>query len=76
MSTHLDFFGNPVVEGCKVIIPRSNTLRLCTVNKITPKMAHVIPVTSGKSKGYYVYTSDTVVVDSEDVLAYILKHAK
>lgn len=72
-DVHKDFFGKTLTEGLKVIVPRGNSLVLCSVTRLTPKMALVTPI-GKKSKGYYIYPSQMVVVDSEDVVAYILKN--
>lgn len=74
-DAHLDFFGVEITVDTKVVIPRGNTLKLCNVEKLTPKMALVAPVSSkGYRKSHYVYCNQTVVVNSDDVLAYILKN--
>lgn len=75
-GAHNDFFGTPVKENHHVIVPRDNTLEMCLVEKITPKMIKVRPVKKGsfKSRSYYVYCSQTVIVNSEEALMYILKN--
>jgi len=70
---HLDILGNPIQLGTKVAVGTGNSLEICSIVKLTPKMLRAKPVKGRHSDGYLVYSSQCVVVDGEDVLAYILK---
>ena len=71
---HVDILGRPIHIGTKVAVAVHNSLMICSVIKIMPKMIRVMPI-----RGYYrddgclVYGNQCVVVEGEDVLAYILK---
>jgi len=71
---HKDKLGQIINEGTKVAVSRLNQLRICSVIKITPKMIRVVPVNDGyPSSGFQVFSHQTVVVDTKDVLSYILR---
>lgn len=72
VETRYDLFGAELAEGAHVIIARStNSMLLCKIVSFKPKMMRVQAVKSRQE--YLVYAEQTVRVDSEDVLAYILK---
>lgn len=76
---HTDRLGREIVVGSKVAAPRSNSLKICTVTKLNPKMITVHVVNTGEAgyaNHFHVYSKDTVVLDGEDVLSYILKGHK
>ena len=70
---HVDILGRPIHIGTKVAVGTDNTLKICSVIKLMPKMIRVMPIKGYSKSGYLVYSSQCVVVDGEDVLAYILK---
>lgn len=69
----VDVFGRPITVGSKVAVCKANMLRICNVVKLNPKMLRVVPVNGSYPKlGFLVFPQQSVVVDGEDVLAYIL----
>jgi hypothetical protein len=71
---HVDMLGQPLVEGCYVASAHGNSLRICRVLKLTPKMILVSDVNSG----YWdrrVYPLDTIRLENEDILMHILKNS-
>lgn len=77
LPEHKDVIGVPIHVGSKVAVARSNSLMVCSVLELCPKMIKVKPITSGyRQDGIVVYSSATVVIEGPDVLAYILKMAK
>lgn len=71
---HRDKLGQVINEGTKVAVSRLNQLRICSVIKLTPKMIRVVPVNDGyPSSGFQVFGHQAVVVDTTDVLSYILQ---
>lgn len=70
---HSDILGRPICLGTKVAVAVHNSLMICSVTKIMPKMIRAMPVQGHYRDGYLVYGSQCVVVEGEDVLAYILK---
>ncbi len=71
---HNDILGHPISEGCKVAVARHNQLKVCSVTKLSPKMIRVIPVNGGyPAAGFQVFGHQTVVVEGEDVLSFILR---
>lgn len=73
---HVDILGQPISDNSYVVACHANTLYVCQVKKISPRMLRVCPV-----KGYYrregwlKYPSDLIVLSGPDALAYILTHA-
>lgn len=75
---HTDILGQELVEDCYVAAPRSNTMYICKVTKLNPKMIRIVNVqkTAYRSdNGWLVYPNETVRLTGEEVLAYILKYA-
>lgn len=70
---HFDILGRPVHIGTKVAVAIHNSLMIGSVIKITSKMIRVMPVRGRGGAGYLVYSNQCVLVEGEDVLAYILK---
>lgn len=71
---HKDVIGVPVLVGAKVAVARSNRLLVCSVIELCPKMIKVRPVMGRYSEdGFVVYSSQTVVIEGPDVLAYVLR---
>lgn len=68
-----DILGQPITLGCHVAVPRRNSLLICKVTKISPKMIHVMNVDKNYPTDFMVYPQDSVRIDGPDVLAYILK---
>lgn len=70
---HVDILGRSIHLGTKVAVGMGNNLTICSVIKMTAKMIRVMPVKGYNNDGYLVYSSQCVVIEGEDVLAYILK---
>ena len=73
---HKDILGNPITESSKLAVSHHNSLKICSIVKLNPKMLRVKPINAGqyyRGEGYLVYPSQTVVVDGPDVMAYILR---
>ena len=75
---HKDLLGQPLSVGMHVATAIGNTLYVCKVAKVTPKMIRAVPVKGNyrQDDGYLKYSTDTVVLSGPDVLAYILTYAK
>lgn len=73
MTEKIDKLGQPLTLGCHVAVPRRNSLLICKVTKISPKMVHVENVNKSYPAEFKIYPQDTVRLDGPDVLAYILK---
>lgn len=69
----VDILGQPIVVGCHVAVPRRNSLLICKVVKINPKMIQVESIRSDWRCDFRIYPCDAVRLDGPDVLAYILK---
>ena len=70
---HVDILGRPIHLGTKVAVGTGNSLVICSIIKLSPKMVRAMPIKGYHREGYLVYGSQCVVVEGEDVLAYILK---
>lgn len=74
---HKDLLGNPILPDSKLAVSHRNTLKICSILKMTPKMMRVKPLFATtywrEEDGYLVYASQCVVVDGPDVLAYVLR---
>ena len=71
---HKDVLGNPIVDSSKLAVAYRNSLYVCSIQKITPKMMRVAPIQDNSwPREMLVYPDNCVVVDGPDVLAYILK---
>lgn len=68
-----DILGQPIPVGCYVAVPRRNSLLICQVTKISPKMIHVKNVDKSWPTEFMIYPVDSVRIDGPDALAYILK---
>ena len=68
-----DILGQPIELGCYVAVPRRNSLLICKVVKITPKMIQVESIRSDWRCNFRIYPQDAVRLDGPDALAYILK---
>jgi hypothetical protein len=69
---HKDLLGQEITLNSKLGVARKNQMYVCSVKKLNSKLIHVIPV-ADNSNGFLVYGCQTVVLQSEDVLAYMLK---
>ncbi len=70
---HKDRFGQVISVGNKVVLAKSNSLRVCSIDRITTKMVHAVPVNGGyPGSGFLVYPNDVVLVEGPDVLHYML----
>lgn len=75
---HIDILGQEITEGCYVAAPRSNTMYICRVTKLNPKMIRIVNAKRGDSRsgdGWLVYPKETVRLTGEEAMAYILKYA-
>ena len=75
IKIHEDILGQPISLGSYMAVARSNTLDICSVIKITPKMLRVVPIKRSESNGYFVYPSETVILSGPDAMVYILKNS-
>jgi hypothetical protein len=76
---HFDILGVEVKLGNYVAVPRNNVMKICKVIKLNPKMISVEVVSPGQSRfhsGFLVYSSQSVIIQGEDAIAYVLKHSK
>lgn len=72
---HVDALGQPLEIGDTVAVSYNNTIRICMVNKVTPKMVRVMPVKANyRGNGYLKYGYDMVAVDPQLVTLYALKN--
>lgn len=73
---HNDILGEPLALGNHVAVARHNSLHVCSILKMTPKQMRVVPVKNKKSshEGWLVYPHDSLKVDGENALAYILRN--
>lgn len=76
-TEHKDLLGNPITMESKLAVSHRNSLKICSLLKITPKMMRVKPLFATgywrEEDGYLVYPDQCVVVDGPDVLAYMLR---
>lgn len=75
---HTDILGQEITEGCYVAVPHRNTMYICKVTKINPKMIRVVNVKNTgyrANDGWLVYPSEGVKLSGEEALAYIMKYA-
>ena len=77
LNLHSDILGNPINIGSFVAVPGTHELKLCKVIKVTNKMIRVENVNSksSKVKSRLVYSQQTILVDEDHMLAYLLKNA-
>jgi len=73
---HTDILGQPIQEGNYVAISHRNSMYICQVTKINPKMIRVIPVknTYRGSDGFLIYSNQSILLSGSDATAYILKY--
>jgi hypothetical protein len=74
---HTDILGQPLKEGNYVATSRKNTMHICRIIKVSPKMIRVIPIKGVYSgdNGWLVWADQSVLLSGPDALAYILTHA-
>lgn len=74
---HVDILGQPLTEGSYVAVSRGNTMYICRITKITPKMMRAIPIHGYGSTGtgWLIYSENSVLLSGEDALVYILKYS-
>jgi len=73
-----DLLGNPIVEGSPVGYADGNTIKVGTVEKMTPKMVKIRKLRTGdkryrSSETLLRYPYDIVVLDQKLVTMYLLK---
>jgi hypothetical protein len=75
-SLHVDILGNLINIGTYVAVPGQYELRLCKVIKMTNKMIRVEELNqkTPKIKSMLVYSSQTILVDEDHIIAYLLKN--
>jgi hypothetical protein len=74
-----DILGQQLEVGNYIAVGSKNTLYICRICKITPKMIRATKVsnkTNSSLNDILIYSSSTVKLSSEDAMAYILKYAK
>jgi hypothetical protein len=71
---HNDIFGNKIEIGMHVIGAISNyrNIDVCAVTNLTNLMVRVMSVTNKNS--WLAYSKQLVIIDSEDVTAYVLRN--
>jgi hypothetical protein len=74
---HVDILGQPLKEGSYVAISRSNSMYICQITKITPKMMRAKPLHGYGSygEGWLIYSANSVLLSGPDAMAYILKYS-
>lgn len=75
---HTDILGQTLTEGCYVAAPRHNTMYICRVTKLNPKMIRIVNAKKSgyrSSDGWLVYPKETVKLSGEEAMLYILKYA-
>lgn len=75
-NLHLDILGHTIEVGSFVAVPGTYELKLCKVIKMTTKMIRVEKLNqkAPKIKSMLVYSSQTILVDEDHILAYLLKN--
>jgi len=73
---HKDILGTPITTGKYVVITKRNGLHVCQITKVTPKMLRAVPIQKGTryKEGWLVYPHDTIVIDSEAAVAFVLRN--
>jgi hypothetical protein len=74
--THLDKFGQIIATGNKVAVAHHNRLRVCNVERITPKRIHLKPVnliSTSRWDCFQASPEEAIVVEGLDILSFILK---
>lgn len=75
---HTDILGQELTEGCYVAAPRHNTMYICRVMKLNPKMIRVVNAKKSgfrADNGWLAYAKETVKLSGEEAMTYILKYA-
>lgn len=72
---HKDILGQPLSLGNYVAASQANSLYICQIIKITPKMIRVRPIKGYWRDGFLKYAADLVVLSGPEALAYILRHS-
>jgi hypothetical protein len=73
---HKDILGQPLAEGNYVAVSHRNSLQVCQIMKLNPKMMRVKPVKGYyRSDGYLIYSEQCILLSGPDALAYILTYA-
>lgn len=77
ISDHKDILGQPLQEGNYVAVSHHNSMYVCQIRKLNPKMMRVFPIERGyRSKdGFLKYADQSVLLSGEDAMVYILKYA-
>lgn len=75
---HTDILGQEIKEGDYVAAAHQTSLRICQITKINPKMIRVRPIVKGgyRKSDMLIYSSETILLNGEDAVAYILKYEK
>lgn len=74
---HYDILGQPVNEGSYVAISHRNSMHICQITKLNPKMIRVTPINESyhSDTDWLIYSNQSVLLSGPDALAYILTHA-
>lgn len=70
---HLDKLGTKITEGCYVAYPGNNILHIGRVMKLSPKQIRVGRISRLDTKGHLLYSTNTIILDGPEILAYLLK---
>jgi len=72
---HKDLLGNEITDASKLAVSWKNSLYICSIIKIHPKMMRCKPLvrSTWMADGILVYPNQCVVVDGPDVMAYVLR---
>ena len=73
----MDILGQPLVEGNYVAVSHKNSLQICQISRLSPKMMRVVPVknTYYRGDGHLIYGDQAILLSGPDALAYILTYA-
>lgn len=76
VAEHKDIIGQPLTEGSYIATCHRNTMFVCKIVKIHPKMVRAVRIEliSKGHDGWLVYPADTVKLSGEEATAYILKN--
>lgn len=77
VKEHKDILGQPLNVGNYVVVCSSNSMYVCKIAKLTPKMMRVIPIKKswGNQEGWLKYDYESVLLSGPDALAYILTNS-
>lgn len=73
VATHVDLLGHELNVGDFVAAHYYNSLSICKITKLNPKMVQIIPVVKGAWRKN-VYPHDMVKVSPDDVTLYLLRN--